>query len=83
LKDEPTVSVVWCERCVCRCKRRFEYLLGRPLRAEVLECALLGDTLCRFAVQSRRGCPGSQIKRVKFLFVSHMAKRKADPPSVS
>lgn len=63
LKDGPTVSVVWCERCVYRCKRRFEYLLGRPLRAEVLECALLGDTLCRFAVHLDEPAPDLKSKK--------------------
>lgn len=50
LRGRPAVSAVWCERCVGRCKNRFEYLLGRPLRAEIAECALLGDTLCRFRI---------------------------------
>jgi len=50
LSNKTAISVVWCVRCASRCKEKFEYLLGRPLRAEVLECALLGDTLCRFAV---------------------------------
>ena len=27
-----------------------EYVLGRPLQAEIVECALLGDTSCRIAI---------------------------------
>lgn len=50
LNNKTSVPVVWCERCVSRCKQMFEYLLERPLTAEVLECAILGDTLCRFAI---------------------------------
>ncbi|MCE5189841.1 MAG: hypothetical protein LLF75_11780 [Eubacteriales bacterium] len=50
LTGTPSISIVWCERCVSRCRRQYEHLLERPLHAEVVECALLGDTACRFAV---------------------------------
>lgn len=50
LNKKASISVVWCERCVSRCKQKFEYLLERPLTAEVVECAIMGDTLCRFAI---------------------------------
>lgn len=54
LTGKPTISSVWCERCVSRCRRRYEDLLGRPLSAEIVECALLGDTACRIAVTLER-----------------------------
>lgn len=54
LVGKPSISVVWCERCASRCRRRFEYLLGRPLSAEIVECALLGDTSCRIVVSLER-----------------------------
>ena len=50
LTGKPTVSVVWCERCVSHCRRHYEYVLGRSLQAEIVECALLGDTSCRIAI---------------------------------
>lgn len=50
LTGRPTISIVWCERCVSHCRRQYEYILGRPLQAEVEQCALLGDTSCRIAV---------------------------------
>jgi len=46
----PDVPISWCERCVSRCRMKFEYLLGRPLKTELMESALLGDTSCRIAV---------------------------------
>ena len=51
LTGKPTISIVWCERCVSRCRRHYEYVLGRPLKAEIVECALLGDTSCRIAMR--------------------------------
>lgn len=50
LIGKPDIPIVWCERCVSRCRRKFEYLLGHPLSAELVESALLGDTSCRIAV---------------------------------
>ena len=50
LTGKPTISVVWCERCVSHCRRQYEYVLGRPLQAEIVECALLGETSCRIAI---------------------------------
>ncbi len=46
----PDVPIIWCERCVSRCRMEYETLLGRPLKAELIESALLGDTSCRIAV---------------------------------
>lgn len=46
----PDVPIIWCERCVSRCRMKYETLLGRPLSAELLESALLGDTSCRIAI---------------------------------
>ncbi len=46
----PDVSIVWCDRCVSRIRMKYECLLGRPLTAELVESALLGDTACRIAV---------------------------------
>jgi len=46
----PDVSIVWCDRCVSRIRTKYECLLGRPLTAELVESALLGDTACRIAV---------------------------------
>lgn len=50
LVGKPSIPVIWCERCVEHCRQKFEYLLGRPLSAELVESALLGDTSCRIAV---------------------------------
>ena len=49
-KGMPDVPIAWCERCVSRQRLTYEYLLGRPLKAELLESALLGDTSCRIAI---------------------------------
>ena len=46
----PDVPIIWCERCVSRCRMEYETLLGRPLKAELIESALLGYTSCRIAV---------------------------------
>ena len=46
----PDVPIIWCERCVSRCRMKYETLLGRPLSAELVESALLGDTACRIAI---------------------------------
>lgn len=46
----PDIPIVWCERCVSRCRMKYETLLGRPLQAELVESALLGDTACRIAI---------------------------------
>ena len=46
----PDVPIIWCQRCVSRCRMKYETLLGRPLTAELVESALLGDTSCRIAV---------------------------------
>ena len=46
----PDVPIVWCDRCVSRIRMKYECLLGRPLTAELVESALLGDTACRIAV---------------------------------
>jgi hypothetical protein len=46
----PDVSIVWCERCVSRYRMKYECLLGRPLKAELVESALLGDTSCRIEI---------------------------------
>ena len=50
LVGKPALSVLWCERCVNRCRMEYEYLLGRPLSAELVESALLGDTSCRISI---------------------------------
>lgn len=50
LTGKPTIPAIWCERCVSQCRRHYEYVIGRPLQAEIVECALLGDTSCRIEV---------------------------------
>ncbi len=50
LTGKPSIPVIWCERCVSDCRRQYEYALGRSLSAEIVECAILGDTSCRIAV---------------------------------
>jgi hypothetical protein len=50
LTGKPTIPAIWCERCVSQCRRHYEYVIGRPLQAEIVECALLGDTSCRIAI---------------------------------
>ena len=50
LTGKPTIPAIWCERCVSRCRRHYEFVIGRPLQAEIVECALLGDTSCRIAI---------------------------------
>ncbi len=49
-KSMPDVPIAWCERCVSRQRMTYEHLLGRPLKTELLESALLGDTSCRIAI---------------------------------
>ena len=50
LKGEPAINVLWCERCVNKYRHQFEFVLGKPVTAQIDRCALLGDTDCRFAI---------------------------------
>lgn len=50
LRGEQDISGNWCYCSGGFVKHPYEVILGRPLRVELLQSALLGDPICRFAI---------------------------------
>lgn len=50
LRGEPEISANWCYCSGGFVKYPYEVILGRELRVELLESALKGDPVCRFAI---------------------------------
>ena len=50
LRGEPNISSNWCYCSGGFVKYPYEAILGRELRVDLLQSALKGDPVCRFAI---------------------------------